>query len=124
MTPKIIIVQGLANSGKTTEIKKAMNGLGVFISSAKKDVLVSAHLHIQGAGYAVGFASGGDSAAEVRKNINFFSPKNLSHMVFACRSRGGGIVALRNYAARIGAQTIVITAPDPQLAAKIIAQIP
>jgi hypothetical protein len=99
--PKIIIVMGVSNTGKTTAIKQAMNSLGVYVGAGPNDVLVSAHLHVRGFGYSVGFASGGDSPHIVKRNKDFFSPLNLDYMVFACRSKGGGFPILGGYAASI-----------------------
>jgi hypothetical protein len=121
---KIIIVQGISNSGKTTAIKEAMNLSGVRVGMGPNDVLLGAHLHIQGAGYSVGFASGGDSPEIVQRNIDFFKPLNLSHMIFACRSRGGGISKLRAYAASVGVTPIIVSAPSPKLVQDILRHIP
>jgi hypothetical protein len=122
--PKIIIVQGISNTGKTTAIKRAMNMSGVHVGMGPNDVLLSAHLYIQAAGYSVGFASGGDSPEIVQRNVDFFSPLNLSHMIFACRTRGGGINILLAYAASVGVTPTIISAPSPTLAQHILQHIP
>ena len=112
--PKIIIVSGVGNTGKSTSIKTAMNNLGVYVGRPSGDVLLSAHLHISGRGYSVGFASGGDSPGIVTDNINFFRPLGLDCMVFACRSYGAGLAALNAFAATLGVSPIMIlTAPSP-----------
>lgn len=124
LIPKIIIVQGISSSGKTTAIKEAMNISGVHVGMGPNDVLLSAHLHIQGAGCLVGFASDGDSPEIVQRNIDFFKPLNLSHMIFACRSRGGGISKLLAYAASVGVTPTIINAPSSKLAQKILQHVP
>ena len=121
---KIIIVTGVANSGKTTAIKAAMNHFGIVIGSGSNDVLICAPLIAQGAPCYVGFASGGDSAAIVQANINFFAKFPLTHMVFACRSYGAGYDALIALAAQHGTPPVILRAPDPQLSQKILSHIP
>ena len=122
--PKIIIVSGPGNTGKTSSIKQAMNALGVYVSTPRQstDILLSAHLHLNGSGYNVGFASGGDTAPIVQANINFFSNLNLDHMVFACRSRGAGLALLTTYAQSLGVQPIIIRTARSQNPTAAIAQ--
>ena len=126
--PKIIIVQGISNRGKTTAIKAAMNHCGVFVGFGGEDVLLIATLNIKGVSCTIGFASGGDSPAAVQTNVNFFTPHPslpaLTHMIFACRSRGGGIAILNAFAQSISVQPIMIAAPDPQLVTLILNNIP
>jgi hypothetical protein len=125
--PKIIIVQGVANTGKSTAIKQAMNHFGLFVGSSAGDVLVCANLYINGAGYNIGFASGGDSGLVVRANIKFLRSHKLTHMVVACRSSGATIAELIKYAQSLGVSPIFIRAsypPNPGLAAMIVGHIP
>lgn len=124
---KIIIVYGPANKGKTTAIKDSMNHFGIFVDPKQSDVLLCAPVVAGGVGCYVGFASGGDNLGIVQNNINFFSstfPASLTHMIFACRSYGAGYNALQAFAASLGVRPIMLSAPDPNLAAKIISNIP
>ena len=122
--PKIIIVTGVANRGKTTAIKQAMNQCGVYVGSGGNDILVGAQLTLQGQACNVGFASGGDTLAVVQGNINFFSTLPLTHMVFACRSSGAGYNALQGFAASLGVKPIMLNAPNPQLVQNILSHLP
>ena len=124
--PKIIIVQGVSKSFKTTGIVDAMNKLGIHVGKGGRDVLVSARIQVDGHECIVGFASGGDSEAIIRENIEFFRRINIaqSHIVFACRSRGVGIEILRAYAVELDAEVVVINSPRDDLDDEIIQNIP
>lgn len=114
--PKIIIVSGVSNTGKSTSIKAAMNNRGAHVGGPVGDVLICAHLHISGTGHTIGFASGGDTAHVVNNNIAFLQPLSPDFMVFACRSYGAGLNALNAFAARLGVTPIMIQtkhSPNP-----------
>ena len=105
-----------------------MNHCGVFVGFGGNDLLLIATLDINGVSCTIGFASGGDSPAVVQKNVDFFTSHSsspaLTHMIFACRSRGGGIAILNKFAQSIGVKPIMIAAPNPQLVTLILNNIP
>lgn len=122
--PKVIIVQGKSNTRKTTGIVAAMNALGVFDGSGARDVRIAARIHINGTGYQIGFASGGDDLKTMQHNISFFSKRHLDHMIFACRTKGKARAALDAFVQKLAAAPIRISAPHTQLAAEILKHIP
>lgn len=87
-----------------------MNNLGidVLMPGILKDITLSANIQVKGNSYKVGFASGGDTPKIVQRNIDFFKPLNLDHMVFACRSQGAGLSLLQAYASSLGVTPIII----------------
>ena len=127
--PKIIVVAGAGDTYKSTSIKAAMNSLGIQIvrpstGLPKGDVLMSAHIHINGSGYSVGFASGGDTPASVATAINFFSASNLDYMIFACRGSAARLAPLTAFAATYGIAPIIIrTAKSPNPTAAVAATV-
>ena len=110
--PKIIVVQGVSDTGKSTAIRLAMNHLGLFIRSGgkedRRDVLVVATARAS----LIGFASGGDSATVIKKSIDFFSEFSPlpPYMVFACHKRGLTIPPLEKFADGLGEDIILIPA--------------
>ena len=83
--PKVIIVRGVSNRGKTTAIRGAMNHFGLFVREKPLDVLVSVELHINGNIYQVGFASSGDTLNALEENIEFFNKLQIKGDNILCK---------------------------------------
>ena len=109
---KIIIIQGVGDSGKTTSIKKAMQKLAIFEAAGGElaDDLIATHAYCKGRFFSSGFASGGDSDKVVRANIKFFKnlPLQLDIVVLACKSYGGSTEAALKFAKSHKIEPVII----------------
>lgn len=108
--PKVIIVCGIGNTGKTSSIRETMRLCNIYVNNIA-DITMSAIIPHNGGITNVGFATGGDSGYIVNQNIAFFQslPSLPDTMVFSCRSRGQSLQAIQNFCQTLGVAPIWTT---------------
>ncbi|CAN7341570.1 hypothetical protein [Bosea sp. LjRoot237] len=113
--PVMIFVSGPGNTGKTSAILGAMKALGIEVKNSG-DITMAAQCYVKSGNFrssSVGFATGGDNAAVVVSNCQFFQRlRSLpDYLVMACRSGGGSWSALNAFAQSLGVTPIwIVTA--------------
>lgn len=95
MKPKLIVVRGVNNCGKTTAIKLAFDELRKSASKIVRHVPLH-HKEVRGAiieidGIKVGIISLGDVDYILEEWITFLIEQGCQVIVCACRSRGGTV---------------------------------
>ncbi|HTQ13478.1 MAG TPA: hypothetical protein VMH86_06340 [Rhizomicrobium sp.] len=96
--PKVILVSGISNSGKTKSIRRFLENRGIHHIKRKGDVTVVVPIQKNGKSYAIGVASGGDNLGVVRRNLTFIDRYHWDVVVCASRSRGQTPQYVRNFA--------------------------
>jgi hypothetical protein len=83
--PKIVVLVGRQDSGKTTSIKNFLKSRNLTCKK-RGDVKVVIPILRNGRVQAVGVASGGDRIDVIDKNFDFLIPRNCDTIVCAVRS--------------------------------------
>lgn len=95
--PKLIVVQGISNSGKTSSIIEFMRSYrNVHANPFPAELVVP----IQKNGtWILGVAKDGDTALNVSRAVNMFSRFNCDIVVCATKSSGASVTALNSFIA-------------------------
>lgn len=108
---KLIFLWGPSGSGKTSSIHAAMKLVGIDPLFDDKDTTITVPAYrkdgaLRDAG--IGFATGGDTLAQIEENLAHFAGKDLSCIVMACRTKGKTVKRLEKFAAAEGIEPIWI----------------
>ncbi|WP_137152332.1 hypothetical protein [Devosia sp. FKR38] len=93
---KIIIVQGVANTQKSTSIR-AFAARYNFNIMQSGDFTVAKTLVKSPASFQAGIATGGDTGQMVTDNLKFFMQNNCDLMICACRTYGATVQVLQSH---------------------------
>ncbi|WP_348042887.1 hypothetical protein [Devosia sp.] len=124
---KIIIIQGIANTYKSTSIRD-FAALYNFNILQPGDFTIAKTLVKAPATFQAGIATGGDTGLIVANNLQFFVDHNCDLMICACRTHGATVTMLTNQIAANGWTAVWIpvqrpVGPIPAHVAAIVQQI-
>ena len=98
---RIIVVRGVANSGKTSAIHRFLKNRQVgFEYKPKADVSLTLPMVKNGQSLLVAVCTNGDIAADVENHLDWAQQLNVDVIVCACRSRGDTYSAVTSFATR------------------------
>lgn len=104
---KIIVVQGVNNSGKTSSIRLFLENNGVF-HNHEGDITLVLPIRKNGKTYRLGVTSTGDIERDIEKNFKFFSNHKLDFIICAARSHGKTIKFIEEHSRANGFSLICI----------------
>jgi len=97
MMPKLIVVHGISNSGKTSAIVQFMETHRNITASPFPSLIT---VPIQKSGnWLLGVAKDGDTAWHVQNALRLFASHNCDIVVCATKSSGASVTALNTFAA-------------------------
>ena len=105
--PKVILVAGSYNTGKTSSIRKFVENRRIHHHKRGDISLIFPVLKTKRR-LIVGVASGGDNVSVVNKNIAFLGPRLCDVIVLASKSNGGTQRRVVQFARRLRAKLITI----------------
>jgi hypothetical protein len=101
--PRIICVEGVSNSGKSSSIRKFLELRGIRFPASPRDIRVIFTAEIEGRKLTIGVASAGDTAAAIKKNFEFFAKHPCDVIACASKSQGQSVAAVTHWAKKLGA---------------------
>jgi hypothetical protein len=123
---KLIVVEGIKSSGKTTIIREAATLLGCgILQNAPADIFIITYLRLGRSKYGVGIASSGDTAKIIKSNIDALYDHHLDYVITACSAPNAGMAILKAYAEIEGAEMVRVSSDwkqnltTQQIAAKV-----
>lgn len=125
---KIIVVEGKKGSGKTSAIHEAANLLGCGLTAnSPADIFMITRLKFGNRKVNIGFASEGDSADAIKRNIDALYAHHLDYIITACSAPQTGMPVLHGFAALERTKLIIVQSPwqqnatSQQISAKVAA---
>ncbi|MBY3183348.1 hypothetical protein HFO24_16980 [Rhizobium laguerreae] len=112
---KVIVVQGISSSGKTSSIRKFVEDLGVFLPQG--DIRLALPYQKGGRTFCVGVSSAGDNVQALNAAFNFLLQLKCDFVVCASKSSGitvshlQGIITSNGFASVIVGTTWVASRP-------------
>jgi hypothetical protein len=120
--PKVIVVAGTHNTGKTSSIRKFLETRRI-VHRKRGDILLIFPTKKANQQLVIGATSGGDNLTVISANIHFLRPRKCDVMVMASKSTGSTLGALTRFAKSMKASLILIPTKRVSGAAAIAREI-
>lgn len=91
---KVIIVQGVSNSGKSSSIRKFVEGLGIYMVPG--DFKLALPYIKGGKTFRVGVMSAGDNVSVINAGFTFLIPLRCDFIVCATKSSGSTVAHVQS----------------------------
>jgi len=93
---KIIVVEGISSSGKTSSIRKFAENHGVFAPAAPKDFILVITIQKHGQSYKICIVTGGDNPSMIKAGVNFGLSQSVDVIVCATKSSGATVTYMNS----------------------------
>lgn len=105
---KVIVVEGISSSGKTSSIRKFAENHGVFAPEAPKDFILVITIQKYGKSYKICVVTGGDIPSVVKAGVNFGLSQSVDVIVCATKSSGATVTCMNSLVSTHGLNPVTV----------------
>jgi hypothetical protein len=117
---KVIVVEGISSSGKTSSIRKFAENHGIFAPLSPRDFILVITIQKHGKSHKICVVTGGDNPSMIKAGVDFGLSQSVDVIVCATKSSGATVAYMNSLVSTHGLNRVTIPTNwvDPTLSSQ------